>query len=198
MYARQPEVDSVMRAYLGGVYEQVEKNLSTTQRTLRLKNNLHLGLRVMALSQVRERIRCRGRCNDIRVGAEREKVELVDRVMRAAKTEVESWGGQLVFVYLPDWYYYARKYDSYGIRIDSNFLLRQDVLRTVHNLQVPVVDVQSHVFDASDDPLSLFDHRMYGHYTAAGYARIARDLRAYLADSVKAPPGRGRPSRSFR
>jgi hypothetical protein len=105
--------------------------------------------------------------------------------LRIAKERTESWGGELVFMYLPDWYTYGAPYDTYGIKVDKNFLLRQDVLKIAKEMGVLVLDVQSEVFDKQADPLALFNWRTYGHYNSNGYDLVAKKLSEFLNLNTK-------------
>jgi hypothetical protein len=85
-------------------------------------------------------------------------------------------------MYLPDWYAYGAPYDTYGIKVDANFLLRQDVLRIVKEMGVPLLDIQAEVFDKNPDPLSLFNWRTYGHYNLEGYTAVSKRLSEFLKE----------------
>ena len=111
--------------------------------------------------------------------------------MKEAKRTVDSWGGKLIFVYLPTWYAYGSKYDSYGIKVDANYLLRQNVLAGIKELGIPLVDIQSKVFDPHPDPVSLYNFRVYGHYTLEGYRRVTRELEKYIRENTVLLPGGG-------
>jgi hypothetical protein len=87
------------------------------------------------------------------------------RILETARNEVQSWGGELHFVYLPSWTHFsgaARLADHYRRRN------RAAVLEIVANLGIPVTDVLS-IFEGNPDPESLF--LGYGrHYSERGYA----------------------------
>ncbi len=90
------------------------------------------------------------------------------QVLAEAKRRVASWGGRLVFVWLPCW----ERFSS-GAARDESFRRRGEVLSLVRGLGLPVIDVLR-VFNAHPDPLSLFPLRIAGHYTEEGY-RLAAD-----------------------
>lgn len=176
----QPRVDKLIRAYYEVEYQKLLDGLTAARQkrreiiTTRLINN---GL---VLTKLRERLRNLGGRDVVAEGREKEKLELFTRTLRIAKARTEAWGGQFVFMYLPDWYAYGAPYDTYGIKVDSNFLLRQDVLRIAKEMGVLVVDMQAEVFDKHPDPLSLFNWRTYGHYNLEGYTLISKKLDEYL------------------
>jgi hypothetical protein len=89
--------------------------------------------------------------------------DLLRDVLLSARDEARTWGGELVFVYLPAW----ERFD--GTRPNPH---RGEILGLVASLEIPIVDVQE-TFDSHPDPLSLFPFRLRGHYTDEGYALAA-------------------------
>lgn len=177
--ARQDEVDVFLSHFLKAEFDKRVADMVTARKereNLIEKRLLREGLR---LTRVRERLRNFGGRNPVAEGREAEKLAIVTKALTRARDEVRAWGGQFVFVYLPDWHSYGAQYDSYGIEIGPNFLLREDVLKTARSLDIPVVDLQKDLFDKSPDPLALFNWRVYGHYTPEGYRLIADRLAAF-------------------
>lgn len=101
-----------------------------------------------------------------------------------AKRTVESWGGRMVFVYLPSYYRYAEKVNKCKIR--SHDESKRDVMKAVKSLGIPIVDVQEN-FDSHPDPLSFFSYRTYGHYNSGGYKMVADQLEKHLKGSLDNP-----------
>lgn len=90
-------------------------------------------------------------------------IETFRRILIRARTVTSSWGGRLVFVYLPDEARYAGPLgasdaEAYAAPVKS----------MVSGLDIPIVDVPS-AFAADAQPRRLF----HGHYTEAGYALVA-------------------------
>lgn len=180
LISRQGEVDAFLRDYLNkGYRKKLDELTEARARRHEIITNrlIKQGLR---LTKLRERLANWGGRHTVTEGREKQKIELLRRILTTAKAEVEGWGGKMVFVYLPDWYTYAKAYDTYGIKIDKNFLLRQDVLATVRKLGLPIVDIQANVFDKHPDPVSLFNWREYGHYNNKGYGLVVKELEKYL------------------
>ncbi len=104
------------------------------------------------------------------------------RAFRASLEEalrtVQSWGGQLVFVYLPE-------YDRYAIPsfVDPN---RDFVLRTVGDLKIALVDMVEY-FPKIEDTLSLFPFRQPAHYTPDGYRLVAERILNHIRPLLSAP-----------
>jgi hypothetical protein len=95
-------------------------------------------------------------------------LEAFREILIKAKTRVESWDGQLYFVYLPEWSRYT-SYRSWGK--DK----RDEVLKLVNDLGLAVIDMDP-VFQRHGDPLSLFPFRGVGHYTTTGHRLVAEEV----------------------
>jgi hypothetical protein len=176
----QPRVDSLLRTYYEVEYQKLLDEFADRRKKRREIITNRLIKQGLTLTKLRERIQNLGGRNLVTEGREDEKLKFFSLTLRFAKDLTESWGGKFVFMYLPDWYSYGAPYDTYGIKIDDNFLLREDVLRIARDLNVPVLDIQSEVFDKQSDPLSLFNWRTYGHYNLEGYTLVSNALAAFL------------------
>jgi len=100
-------------------------------------------------------------------------LEAFRHVMSEARRRADRWNGQLYFVYLPAWERFTHRYRSPG---DQK---RDDVLRIVRELGVPIIDTVP-AFSAQNDPLALFPFRQPGHYTEAGHRLVADEVLRYL------------------
>jgi lysophospholipase L1-like esterase/uncharacterized membrane protein (Fun14 family) len=114
------------------------------------------------------------------------ELHLFERTLREARDRVSSWGGRLVFVYLPAW---ERVFDGTTASRDKT---RPAVLSVTNKLGLPLVDLTP-LFATHADPASLFSRGAIapGHYSAAGYSLTARTIaRAVqpLRDSVARAP----------
>jgi hypothetical protein len=101
-------------------------------------------------------------------------------ILSLAKSRVEGWNGQLLFVYLPEWARYTR-YSSWGKA------KRGEVLELVRSLGISIIDIDP-VFQAHGDPLSLFPFRGYGHYTEAGHRLVAEEVLRRIPSPGRAEP----------
>jgi len=88
-------------------------------------------------------------------------------VLEQAAATVRSWGGTLVFVYLPEWKRYAHPELA---RSD-----RDAVLSTVRELEIRVVDMDR-VFKREANPLALFPFGQSGHYNELGHQLVANEV----------------------
>ena len=66
---------------------------------------------------------------------------------------MNSWDGQLYFVYLPAWNRYGERSN------EDNLHQRNDVLSLVEELEIPIIDFHETI-STHPDPLSLFPFRM--------------------------------------
>lgn len=173
---KQADVDRLIRAYYEVEYQKRLDELTELRQKRREIITKRLISNGLKLTKLRERLRNLGGRDAVTEGREAEKLALFAQTLKFAKERTESWGGKFVFMYLPDWYTYGAPYDTYGIKIDKNFLLRQDVLRIAKEMGVPVIDMQAEVFDQHKDPLALFNWRTYGHYNLEGYTLISQHL----------------------
>ena len=103
---------------------------------------------------------------------------LFREILSQAKTRVDAWGGQLYFVYLPEWARY-NDYTSWGKT------KRGSVLTMIESLGIPIVDIDP-AFQANGDPLSLFPFRGLGHYNETGHRLVAEEVLRSLSSSNRA------------
>ena len=91
-------------------------------------------------------------------------------VLRAAKEETNSWGGKLVFIFLPSG-------NRYITPDDLRFTLREPVLDIVNSLNITLVDAHP-VFDQPNHR-SLFP-KGGGHYNAKGYKAVGNLVSSFM------------------
>ena len=94
------------------------------------------------------------------------------QIMKRADEMVSKWGGKLYFVYLPGHQRY---------RVDESFLYRDpkardEVLKTITELDISLIDIHREVFAPHADPRSFFIE----HYNEAGYRLVADAIAAKL------------------
>ena len=100
-------------------------------------------------------------------------LEEFERILASADEFVDTWGGELYFVYLPTWVRYADSYDKCALNKAASHVTQHDqVLSLAENSGLPVIDV-TEVFGAHADPLSLWPFRENAHYNEQGYALVA-------------------------
>ena len=134
LLSRQGDIDRAMR--------QVVPQLNARQdasRAARPWNAVkYSSLEFAKLTALRERIGIvtETDASTLRRSADLDGVntEVFRDVLSTARARVESWGGRLIFVYLPDWERYAHYYSRGGAKRDT-------VLSLVRELDIPIVDL---------------------------------------------------------
>jgi len=100
-----------------------------------------------------------------------ETLKQFDRILGDAQEVVGSWGGDLYFVYLPEWLRYSRvTFTADTSRVD--YKCYDQVMSIVDDAGLPVIDV-SQAFGAHPRPHSLWPAWGRTHYNEAGYALVA-------------------------
>ena len=92
-------------------------------------------------------------------------------ILSKSKKLTSNWNGKMYFIYLPDWYSYSS---------DTEHPNRNFVLKTVKELNIPIIDMHTEVFEPHPDPLSLFPFRKRNHYNADGYKLIGEAINKRL------------------
>lgn len=164
----QIEIDQLLKAYIDREMAKAETPVSVEKiiKLQHLRRALHVfrerrsteqGLPAELVDYLRES----------GAPAAAEDLQLFERVLAEARDTVSSWGGRLVFVYLPTWERY---------RIPE--LASQDrdhVLSIARRLNLHVVDIHAS-FSAHPDPLSLFPFRRYAHYNELGHKLVGDEV----------------------
>tara|TARA_Y100001968_G_scaffold259049_1_gene246158 strand:+ start:610 stop:1962 length:1353 start_codon:yes stop_codon:yes gene_type:complete len=152
LIGRQNEIDAIISAHI--------KNELTS------RNRLSFG-DILKLSNIRE-ILIHNQ-NYITIDP------LFFKIIKEAQVRVSAWGGRMFFVYLPQYERYSNELQDHHA-----FRERSEVIRTVKELQVPVLDMHEEVFANQADPKALFPFKLPGHYSAEGYKKIAQALVAAI------------------
>jgi hypothetical protein len=177
LFERQAEIDQRLATYvnaemekgeLSRKFEEISAAIVTPETLWRVPT------RMLTLGQVRTALgltadRPRGKPNTPlgdREPVYTEQVKtLFPRVLSRAKAEVNEWGGELYFVYLPAW--------------SGNSEDQGKVRALVSSLDIPIIDVLQ-AFQAHSDPASLFPFRRAGHYNEAGNRLVATVVLRHL------------------
>ncbi|MCI4624325.1 MAG: hypothetical protein L3V56_00010 [Candidatus Magnetoovum sp. WYHC-5] len=95
-----------------------------------------------------------------------------DMVMRLAKKSIESYGGKLIFVYIPEFYRIEAR-DAKKYYNQSNPNNKQKVLSMISDIGLDIIDITPEILNHKD-PLSLYFFRMHGHFNVEGNEFIAK------------------------
>ena len=100
-------------------------------------------------------------------------LKLLRMVLASARDAVSEWGGDLYFVYLPEWQRFSEP------SLASPY--RSQVLLLVNDLGIPTIDVYR-TMSAHRDPLALFPRRVHRHYNEEGYRLVAEAILRSIHD----------------
>ena len=98
-------------------------------------------------------------------------------ILENAKTAVANEGGELIFVYLPEWSRFA-----YNQQANLRFRRKGEVLHKVRSLSIPTLDFTT-ILSNQENPLEYFPFEKYGHYTQEGYGLLAEQIERFLKKS---------------
>ncbi|MFA4903193.1 MAG: hypothetical protein WC600_10670 [Desulfobaccales bacterium] len=96
-------------------------------------------------------------------------IKLTATLINRANNMVSSWGGKLFFVYLPSYDRYMKKVN------DDKFMRRSELIALILQNGIQVIDFHETMIN-DPDPLSFFPFRVNGHYSEAGYKKLANTI----------------------
>jgi hypothetical protein len=115
----------------------------------------------------------------------RGRVALTRRVVERASALTDEWGGRLIFVYLPDNYYYLA--NNARVAKESE-RIHQAVLESISDLQVDVVDMTP-AFRNHPNSRALFGNpEVRSHFGPDGYALVAHTVLPVIGEILAAWP----------
>lgn len=129
---------------------------------------------ILQLDELRNRIfRVAGVCP---TDTAEKRLSDFERILTDAKVQVQSWGGELFFVYLPTWERYSGYTGDCGAkRFMAAAQLHDQVVAVAASAGLPVIDIKD-AFDAHPDPLALWPFRKNGHYNEDGNRLVAETV----------------------
>ena len=170
LFERQTEIDQSLKAYIDAEIAKAETPAPLSVEKILKLHHLRLVVQVFherrpaeqgLPAELLEYLRESG------APAAPADLHLFERVLAEARDTAGSWGGRLVFVYLPTW-------ERYRIpELASKD--RDHVLSIARRLNISVVDLHSS-FSAHPDPLSLFPFRRYAHYNELGHRLVGEEV----------------------
>ena len=159
---RQKEIDFELETFIAN-----EKDKAQVQQQPQLKLYRTRWLRLKAIRKLLDLDSTKSikAESELEVNAED---PIFSEILSKTKARVESWGGKLYFVYLPQYERYSMKDISH-----DKFRNKNEVLNVIRGLDIKVIDIHEEVFANHADPLSLFPLRLEGHYNADGYEKVS-------------------------
>lgn len=164
LISRQEEIDVLLKKYAQIEWEKIKNkekkknaNWKTNINKMIINNRI---VKIFKLSELRKMIKPRSKIiNNFR------------DILKKSNQIVSGWNAKMYFVYLPDYTRYST---------GNEHPERDLVIKSVTELDIPVIDIQEEVFDSHPDPLSLFALREHNHYNAEGYKLVAEAIEKQL------------------
>ena len=100
---------------------------------------------------------------------------LFEKIIVHAKNFAELNKSNFYFIYLPD----KESYKAHNLE-KKNLYKKDEILNILKKNSINIIDIQSLLFAKEKDPISLFAERIYGHYSADTYSKIAKIIKNYL------------------
>jgi hypothetical protein len=191
---RQAEIDASWRGFLEarlkGIIGAEEPAPAVAQPARAFSDAGHV-VDVMLLRNLRHLLGVRfGRVQEpslattLESGVPREGVAAFEEILRVAVSTVESWGGTLYLIYLPEYW----RYDLKAIARQSPAWERSRVIVAAERVGARTVDVAA-AFERYPNPRQRFWAGAFGHYNQDGYQVVADLILARLAsDSIFTGP----------
>jgi hypothetical protein len=173
---RQPEIDAALRAEVLELKAEAEQAAARSRQSRAMarsrRNSLAGWIR---LTELRSRLNSLG---DERFPGHPFEAEQFVQVAAGLKDAVESWGGTLLFAYVP-----SRRRFAEPATANPH---KPAILEAIQNLEVPAIDLTT-ALSEHPDPLALFPFRVENHLTAEGYDLMACTLMEFIETHL--PPG---------
>lgn len=168
LISRQEEIDDVLINYLQVDWEKEKKKFINRERPQIEMVKMRI-MSILKLNKLRIMINLMPLSNPAPIFRD---------ILSKSNQMVLGWGGKMYFVYLPSFERYTRgnehKYHDF-------------VMKTVKELEIPIIEIHKEVFDPHPDPLSLFPFRIYSHYNAEGYKLVAEAIGKRLEEDGYVP-----------
>jgi len=161
LISRQDEIDIVLINY-------IKESLLKRENKSIIKSRIE---KILKLYNLRLLINIEPYYVNPRNPATREEFIIFEKILIKSKELVNQWGGKFYFVYLPDFAKYS---------FEKDHPVRENVLRIVDKLDIPIIDIHSDAFGLHPDPLSFFPFRIDGHYTVKGYQTVSNVINKKL------------------
>jgi len=165
---RQPEIDLALESYVAQT--RARENMKSSGATVVKLTGVRVLLK-KSLKQLTSKKKQQFEAD----------LALFKQVLTQAEKEVASWGGQMVFVYLPDWVRF--KYpNSHRERSHRLTTYRTEILAIAKELGMPTVDIAEKM-SLSPEPTQYYPYGLKGHYTEEGYAVVVEQIIETLSET---------------
>jgi hypothetical protein len=93
--------------------------------------------------------------------------DLMEQILRVARDEVSSFGGEMILVYIP----FAKNLQGLGFYTAGRNYVRQKILDIASDLQLPVIDLYLRIVELGG--YSAVTNAVGSHFNSRGYAMVA-------------------------
>lgn len=114
------------------------------------------------------------------------ELKAMGRILSDANKYVNSWNGEMYFVYLPAWTRYAPS-SSPCLTKEIDMISQHDrIVEIAQDAGLPVLDM-TRPFSSQSDPLSLWPFGNKGHYNKSGYKLVADTILGSIETNLESP-----------
>ena len=94
------------------------------------------------------------------------QLETYSKIINSTNDLVKKWGGEIIIVYLPDAYLYAKKIKS------PNLKYKNEILKIINNAKLQIIDI-SDLYKIQKELIKLLPLEMRGHLNSGGYKKVS-------------------------
>lgn len=107
---------------------------------------------------------------------------IIKDILYSIKNDVNNWGGNVIIVYLPDYWRYEILQDANLSTIrDMNYLKKKDnFLKIINHLNLKYLDFEN-ILNNTNNPLTFFDNQSDPHYNKKGYQFLSNIIYNFLS-----------------
>jgi len=101
------------------------------------------------------------------------ETDLFKKIIMEVNQQTLSWGGKLIFVYVPSWGRYNKSYQFEGNNAKQIFELKDMILNYLEDNSINYIDVDSEILNLTNNPSKYYNFEFYGHMNYNGYMLIS-------------------------
>lgn len=125
---------------------------------------------IILLRTLRNKIRSSGILVEQRDKGLNEALVLFKRILVVASRRVQSWGGQIIFVYLPS----GRQFREAKPKIEE-LGFRDEIFKFVNDIGITVLDIEPELRKLKN-PAAMYALKTRSHFNREGYSLVARTI----------------------
>ena len=157
-------------------YEEIFNSILPNKiKEEKLKNNVQLNQKNTFKEKIKDFLELRSVKDIIFISSvfntsKKVNYDLFERILKTMNLEINEWGGNFYFVYLPSWTRYNNQYSL------ANIILKNKIKKIVVKNNIQFVDIDSVFEDFKVNNVNIYNLGIYNHYTQYGYNLIADKL----------------------